>query len=467
MNNISGSCVLNLSSVTLVPRELAKPAYILKPGDVLFCHTNSTKLVGKTALFDQTDGPYAFSNHLTRLRPSVGGSLPEWLWFWLASLWRQRYFETRCKRWVNQATVERHTLLSAPIPIAPLVEQKKIIALILKIRKLDEVAKVRFQKVPWLIKQFRQSVLARAFRGGLTERDPSDEPADMVLARVRQERFRSTKDHHRARRSFRRTQEGEPIDLGNLEKLPENWAWTTLGTVVDVVQFGTSVKASATSANGIPILRMGNIKEGKLDFSDVKYMDPRDEQFEKYELKMGDILINRTNSPELVGKCAQFQAEGKYMFASYLIRLRSLRGAASDAYLSFIINSPVGRRHIDAVKHQVAGQSNINTRDIESMPIPLAPLQEQLRIAEKISEIFSRADRIQEAMVIGSKNAEALEPSILRKAFRGELVPHHPNDEPASVLLKRIRTQGLAASRRRTSQTPLDKTSPQDIIHHA
>src|SRR5207249_42767 len=109
---------------------LARPAHILRPGDVLFCHTNSEKLVGKTALFDRTNGPYAFSNHLTRLRLPVNGPPPEWLWFWLSTLWRQRYFETRCKQWVNQATVERNTLLSAPIPVGPIQEQRRIIDLV-------------------------------------------------------------------------------------------------------------------------------------------------------------------------------------------------------------------------------------------------------------------------------------------------------------------------------------------------
>src|SRR2546427_4939714 len=184
MNNISADCNLDTSSVITVPTELARQAYLLKFGDILFCHTNSVKLVGKTALFDRTDGPYAFSNHLTRLRIGRIGPLPEWLWYWLSWLWRRRYFETRCKQWVNQAAVERETLLSSPIPVAPLQEQKRIVEQIKELSKRNRIARESLNRIPALIKRFRKSALGRAFRGELSDRDPHDEPAADLLKRV-------------------------------------------------------------------------------------------------------------------------------------------------------------------------------------------------------------------------------------------------------------------------------------------
>jgi hypothetical protein len=98
MNNITSSCTLDITDLKRVPQELAKPAHILLPGDILFCHTNSQKLVGKTTLFNLQEGKYAFSNHLTRLRISKDGPIPEWIWHGLATPWRNRYFETRLPR---------------------------------------------------------------------------------------------------------------------------------------------------------------------------------------------------------------------------------------------------------------------------------------------------------------------------------------------------------------------------------
>jgi type I restriction enzyme S subunit len=170
MNNIGADCQLNLDSVFTVPKELAKPRYLAQLNDVLVCHTNSTKLVGKAALFNVA-GVYAFSNHLTRLRVAPDIIDPQWLWRVMATLWRERYFENRCKQWVNQATIERATLLAAPVPLPPLPEQRR-------------TARDAPERVPALLKRFRQSVLASAFRGDLTERDPNNEPASALLERV-------------------------------------------------------------------------------------------------------------------------------------------------------------------------------------------------------------------------------------------------------------------------------------------
>lgn len=122
MNNIGPNCRLNLDSIVTVPRNLAKPRHFLSLNDVVVCHTNSVKLVGKTALFDLEERNYTFSNHLTRLRVLPETVDPKWLWHTLSTLWRGGYFETRCKQWVNQATIERTTLLSSPIPLPPLPE---------------------------------------------------------------------------------------------------------------------------------------------------------------------------------------------------------------------------------------------------------------------------------------------------------------------------------------------------------
>lgn len=234
MNNIGADCRINLDSVRTVPRDLAQARHILQPNDVLICHTNSVKLVGKTALFDLHDGPYAFSNHLTRLHVKTDTADPKWLWQVLATLWRERYFETRCKQWVNQATIERQNILDAPIPLPPLDEQQRIVAKIEQLFAESRTAREALEGVPALIKRFRQAVLAKAFRGELTERDPNDEPASALLERIRVERRVKSKGV-----KSKREVEPEPPDISELPELPEGWEWTTLGGVFDVSPGGT------------------------------------------------------------------------------------------------------------------------------------------------------------------------------------------------------------------------------------
>ncbi len=405
---------------------------------------------------------------LIPIRP-LGGILREYVAYFMRTRLVVVYVNQRM-RGIQLPRVPLDDLLKLPVPVAPIAEQRRIVDKVEKSFVQITSAKQALHRVPDVIKQFRQSALGKAFRGELTERDSNEEAAEAFLEGIRLEGRRNWEGNLRSRGKNPmkyKYEEPKHIETSGLERLPEGWSWTTLGSVLEVIQYGTSVKASATPDKGVPILRMGNIQEGNLDLSNLKYMGP-EEDIQKYQLKEGDILINRTNSPELVGKCALFQQEGKYVFASYLIRLRALKSVASSEYLTYVINSSIGRRHVDAVKHQVAGQSNINTQDIKSMPIPLAPLQEQFKIAEKIRQMFSRVDEILEAVNVGLKKAEALERAVLLKAFRAELLPQEPDDEPASVLLEKIRAsrRTLRGTRGRP-QTALEITSHSRITPKA
>lgn len=189
MNNIDSECNLNLDLLRTVPKELGKEKYLLKKGDVLICHTNSQKLVGKTAVFN-LERKYAFSNHLTRIRFFDNTIVPEWVWHYVGTLWRQGYFETKCKQWVNQATIERDTLLQIPMPIPPYAEQsyavKKIkdcFAQADTVEKSIKIAQAHCEKLT-------HSILGKAFRGELVEQDPDDEPASMLLKKIKSEKSR-------------------------------------------------------------------------------------------------------------------------------------------------------------------------------------------------------------------------------------------------------------------------------------
>jgi len=450
MNNISEACTLDLSSVTTVPKDLARPAHILKPGDILFCHTNSMKLVGKTTLFDRADGPYAFSNHLTRLRVPADGPPPEWLWYWLATLWRQRYFETRCKQWVNQATVERGTLLSAPIPVAPLREQRRIVAHVTKMIALNRIARNRLQKLPGIIRQFRQAVLGKAFRGELSQRDPNDEPAQKLLERIRQERGKKLEGELRATGKDPRRhkyKEPEPADSDQLPRLPDGWAWSRVDWVADV-RLGRQ-RSPKNRPNKYPrkYLRAANIIDGTLDLSDVKQMDFKPGEFDVYKLRRGDVLLSEgSGSPYEVGKCGVWDERiPDCCIQNTVIRVRSEH--ISPQYLLYVFM--YARYKGDFAKMAKGIEiGHLGAKRLAGYKIPLAPKSEQLRMIERIDSLLAMTKTLERPMETALRNTDHLEHSLLSCAFRGKLVLQDPNDEPASVLLERIRAQRATVTKR-------------------
>ena len=150
-----------------------------------------------------------------------------------------------------------------------------------------------------------------------------------------------------------------------------------------MVQYGSSEKANSEK-NGTPVIRMNNIVNGAFDLSDLKYIRVPQKDLERLILKDGDILFNRTNSKELVGKCAVFHDKGEYIFASYLIRIRADTTKANPDFVSFVVNNRIGRQQINALSRQIIGQANINSQELRSLKLPLPPLNAQQDIMSHV-----------------------------------------------------------------------------------
>jgi restriction endonuclease S subunit len=184
-----------------------------------------------------------------------------------------------------------------------------------------------------------------------------------------------------------------------------------------MVQYGISERATA-EAVGVPMLRMLNLQDGAWDLTDRKYIALAERERQSYLLQHGDILFNRTNSKELVGKCNVFDLEGPYVFASYLmrVRLKEETGLRPD-YVVAYLGSSLGRIQIDAVSRQIAGMTNINAEEIRDFLIPVPPLAVQDRICERLTRIRQRADRLRaEAAAELGAAKKAIEALILTRA---------------------------------------------------
>jgi type I restriction enzyme S subunit len=148
-------------------------------------------------------------------------------------------------------------------------------------------------------------------------------------------------------------------------ELPEGWVWTRVGEVSRSIQYGTSDKAT-DDPSGIPVLRMGNIQDGKPDFTNLKYLPKDWAHRDEFILEGGDVLFSRTNSAELVGKTAVYKGGSpEAVFASYLIRVRVDSSACAPDFLALVINSSYGRGCIRSVVSQQVGQANVNGQSLQ------------------------------------------------------------------------------------------------------
>src|SRR5262245_17457486 len=223
--------------------------------------------------------------------------------------------------------------------------------------------------------------------------------------------------------------------------LPSGWTWAAVRDVTRSARYGSSAKATGDT-NGVPVLRMGNIQDGQLDLRDLKYLPVDHSEFPALLLQPGDLLFNRTNSAELVGKCAVYMGNPELCsFASYLIGLR-LTSVCEPKFLSWYLNSCHGKQWIASVVSQQVGQANVNGTKLQALVFPLPPQEEQRRIVQKIEELFSKLDAGVAALERVKANLKRYRAAVLKAAVEGKLTAEwrakHPDTEPASKLLERI-----------------------------
>ncbi len=195
---------------------------------------------------------------------------------------------------------------------------------------------------------------------------------------------------------------------------------TVLGEILTDLQYGTSAKASVHPV-GTPVIRMGNIQNGRIAADNLKYLQLPPVEFERYRLDQGDVLINRTNSAELVGKTGLFDLAGDYVFASYLIRLRVNRSIADPAFVNYAINSDDGLAYLRSQGKDAIGQTNINTKQIRQMPITIPPLPAQRALVARLDALRGKLDELQRLQREVAAELASFTPALLAKAFRGEL----------------------------------------------
>ena len=429
------------------------------------------------------------------LRPTE--CLSEWLFLFVRSV----EFINRMTSLVQGAlypAVKRTDVRSTTLPLPPLDEQRRIVAKIDALQARSRRAREALEAIPALLDRFRQSVLAAAFRGDLTAEwraaHPDVEPASVLLERIRAERrarwIDAEAEKARARaeakakkagkpwtakddaallklertKAAKKYEEPAPVDPAKegLPELPEGWCWVAHEDVVDV-QLGQRKAPEFAGMDEYPYVRAANITWKGLDLSDVKSMGFADPQ--SLTLQPGDVLLNEASgSPTEVGKPAIWAGEIECCcFQATVLRLRPESSLISSHWIYF-------NRLRDALLAEYMARTpgigiiHLTAKLMREWRTPVAPLDEQQELVDRLRSALASTYSVESATEEALARTESFAQSLLAKAFRGELVPQDPSDEPASELLKRIQAERAApttagAKRKRASEHKPKKTT--------
>lgn len=372
----------------------------------------------------------------------------------------------------------QHSLKRIPVLVAPTNEQLRIVA------KIDDLVSEIDKGIGSLktakrqLEEYRKSVLKNAFEGKLTAQWRSEnndmlETPEQLLTRIKREQAaRYEEQLNKWKRAVEGWKKGgrsgkKPLnptkpkqisrassdETQSLPTLSKGWSYCHLGHAIDDPKYGTAKKCEY-NYEGTGVLRIPNVIGGAINTSDLKGAEFDENEKQIYALETGDILLIRSNgSIAIVGSCALIsKADEKYLFAGYLIRLRSNPKVLLPEYLSALLSSHLLRTQIEYKAKSTSGVNNINSGEIRSLIIPLCSLREQQVVVERLSSILSATNAVVSEIDNCLLKVEALRQSILKRAFSGQLVLQDPNDEPASVLLDRIK-----AERKQRAKSGMDR----------
>lgn len=310
------------------------------------------------------------------------------------------------------------------VPLAPQAEQQRMVAAIEEAFSKLDAGEAGLRTVRQLLKRMRDAVLAAAVTGRLVPQHPTDSPATKLLVDLGV----------------------EPIEPErNVSTLPGSWAVARLGELLaGPLANGRSVR---TRAGGFPVLRLTCLRDGRIDLGETKEGEWDVADAARYLVQRGDFLVSRGNgSLNLVGRGGLVDVDPEPVaYPDTLIRLRVSENVLDPSFLAMLWNSAVVRRQLEAQARTTAGIYKVNQSMIAEVRLPIAPRDEQVRIVTEVERQFSFLDACERAADAAIARGAATRRSVLKAAFEGKLVPQDPIDEPASVLLHRIRADRAAA----------------------
>ncbi|MFO1494770.1 MAG: restriction endonuclease subunit S [Lysobacterales bacterium] len=336
------------------------------------------------------------------VRPGTASANPRWLMHFLNSQWIRQTIESEASG-TTRRRISRGKLAMLQLPLPPLPEQKRIADKLDDLLARVDACRERLDRVPAILKRFRQSVLAAATSGELT-RDWRG-GADVELTEQNISQICRTEKHSLA-----------------------------------IGPFGSNLKVSDYREEGVPLVFVREIRTRSFGATGTKYVSPeKAAELYAHTVQPGDLLITKMGDPP--GDTAIYPMDRPpAVMTADVVCMRVDPNIADSKFIGFAIESPLGRERIMEITAGVA-QQKISLERFRTMVLPLPSLAEQKEVTRRVSGLFDLADRMERLVNDAIQTNDQCTPAILAKAFRGELVSQDPNDEPAAALLARIAAQ--------------------------
>ncbi len=426
------------------------PTKICKKGDLILCIRAT---IGKAAF---AESEFCLGRGVAGIR--ISHLEPRWVMHFLTA---SENLLSSLGTGTTFKQIDKKKLTTFPLPIPPLCEQQRIIAKIEELQERSRRAREALEPVPELLAQLRQSILGAAFRGDLTrkwrEQNPDVEPATELVKRIRTERRKrweaaeleklkakgltGKKLDAQFAKQREKYKEPEPVDTRLLPVLPKGWVWVSAECLVPVdepIVYGIILPGPHVD-DGIPYIRPLEIQNDVIVNDPIPKTSPEiAAKYRRAVLSTGDIILSIVGT---IGKVAIVpeRLNGANITQSSA-RLKPWVDFVSSEYLAEVLRSPLLRKQYEKMRFGNAVQ-RLNIAHVRSLAIPLPPKTEQKEIIKNIQRRASLSESFFSSIETCLEKLDALESSVLYKAFRGELIPQDPNDEPASILLERIRQE--------------------------
>ena len=415
-----------------------KKNYIVNKGDILIGMSGS---IGKVSFYED-ERPALLNQRVGKLNLYNHDTFQKDFFAYLLINLEQSIIQTA--KGMGVQNISSKDIEQLQIPIPPFDTQQAIVN---KIESLfDEIDEGigRLKTAAQQIQQYRQSLLKNAFNGELTKEWRSKHADTLPSENELLAQIQTTREQHHAQQLadwqtavsqweqngkegkkpskpsiLKKLESIEKLNEIELTELPDGWFWERLGLMTLGVEYGTSAKSQPEGK--VPVLRMGNMQNGKIDWTDLVYSD-NDEEIKQYSLKKGDVLFNRTNSPELVGKTSIIETDEKAIFAGYLIRINHLTEITDGRYLTYFLNSMIAKKYGNFVKTDGVNQSNINGQKLINYPFVFCSLEEQKEVANILEQKLTACDQLAAELAKQLKQAELLKQAVLKAAFSGGLL---------------------------------------------
>jgi len=411
-----------------------KSKYLLEDGDIVISRAGS---VGFSLLI-KNPKESVFASYLIRFKPLIDKDYAAYF-LKTPAYWGAIYEK---KLGIALANVNATKLKEISIPVAPLNEQKRIVAKIEELfTKLDAGVEA-LKKIKAQLKRYRQAVLKHAFEGKLTEEWRENnkdklEPASKLLERIAKEREKNAKGKIRKL---------PPLDTSGLPELPDGWEWANLPLIVKQEKhsikrgpFGSAIKKAFFVPSGYKVYEQRNAIYNDFVIGTYYINEAKFNELKAFEVRAGDLIISCSGT---IGRIAIVPDNAqKGIINQALLKITLNNEVIATKYFVHLFSSYVLQQELLS---NVRGSAMLNISSVEivkQIPFALAPIQEQQKIVEEIERHFSIADEVEQAIEQGLKQAERLRQSILKRAFEGKLVEQTPEDEPAEKLLERIKAE--------------------------